>query len=81
MNVTYEVWDLLSEKQWQIFFSILVVDQILVALPPLNQPCCVDYFFDGPSSSHSYRDIIYCSEHLFQLFTKFRACAVSRTLR
>ena len=65
----------------QYFFSILVADQILVALPPLNRPCCVEYFFDGPSSSYSYRDIIHCSEFMFQLFPKFRACAISRKLR
>ena len=70
-----------TKKQSPIFFSILVADQILVALPPLNRPCCVVYFFDGPSSSYSYRHIIHCSEFLFQLFPKFCACAISRKLR
>ena len=63
------------------FFSILVADQILVALPPLNRPCCVENFLDGPSSSYSYRDIIHCSELMPQLFPKFCACAISRKLR
>ena len=56
-----------SRDEWSITFSILVVVQILVALPLLNRPCCVDYFFDGPCSSYGYRDIIYCSKRLISV--------------
>ena len=56
-----------SRDEWSITFSILVVVQILVALPLLNRPCCVDYFFDGPCSSYIYRDIIYCSKRLISV--------------
>ena len=51
-NATAAFGSVYTKKQWSIFSSILVADQILVALSPLSRPCCVEYFLDGPSSSY-----------------------------